>query len=85
MVRVTRGAAGKITLNWIPKFNPRTFFSSTASDEFERSQPSPAEGEATNKRMYEQFAENVPLILNPGPETHLHRCFAPHIITKFLA
>ena len=37
------------------------------------------------KRMYEQFAENVPLILNTGPETNLHRCFAPHIITKFLA
>jgi hypothetical protein len=33
-MRVTPGAAGKITLNWIPKFNPHTFFSSTASDEF---------------------------------------------------
>ena len=31
-MRVTLGAVGKITLNWIPKFNPHTFFSSIAGD-----------------------------------------------------
>jgi hypothetical protein len=48
-MRVTHGAAGKITLNWIPKFNPRTFFSSTASEEFAAKSTSSAQGKATNK------------------------------------
>jgi hypothetical protein len=81
-MRVTPGAVGKITLNWIPKFNPHTFFSSTGGD---ADNLRLLEEARLTKRMYEQFAENVPLILNAGPETHLHRCFAPHIITKFQA
>jgi hypothetical protein len=67
-MRVTPGAAGKITLNWIPKFNPHTFFSSTARDATTFVSPT-----LTVPRIYEQFPENVTLILNISPDTHLHR------------
>jgi hypothetical protein len=48
-MRVTPGAAGKITLNWILKFNPHTFFSSIASDKLAAKSTLTGPGEPTNK------------------------------------
>ena len=56
MTCVTHGADGEITSNWIPKFNPHTFFSSIARDADKRSgvwlQESEANTKGTNKARW---------------------------------